>query len=258
MTKHYFLLVVLAIFLFSCQPSHKAAEVLPQYTFKEDPNYMQSLALAQTKAVEDNKLLLVVLGAQWCHDSTGLAATFSNPQMHDILQTRFETIFIDLAYFEDRHNAVQKYGYPAFFGTPTVMVIDPKTNVLLNHNTISKWQNADSVPFEEYIEFFKTIDITPQVSQHQNSESHLQLELFMQKEVERLKKGFDHLRPIWESVRSGNEESEDLLEDVAEEVWNFRVKLQKDFHRLHEQIDQNNSQELDYPEYDELSWEAQF
>lgn len=41
--------------------------VLPEYSFKADDNYLLSVEQAQTRAIENNKLLLVVLGAQWCH-----------------------------------------------------------------------------------------------------------------------------------------------------------------------------------------------
>ncbi|WNO61323.1 hypothetical protein [Rheinheimera sp. MMS21-TC3] len=41
--------------------------VLPEYSFQADDNYLLSVEQAQTRAIENNKLLLVVLGAQWCH-----------------------------------------------------------------------------------------------------------------------------------------------------------------------------------------------
>ena len=37
--------------------------VLPEYSFKADDNYLLSVEQAQTRAIENNKLLLVVLGA---------------------------------------------------------------------------------------------------------------------------------------------------------------------------------------------------
>ena len=48
---------------------------------------MDDVQKALVKAKSSNKLLLIVMGAQWCHDSRGLAKNFENeePYIHQIL-----------------------------------------------------------------------------------------------------------------------------------------------------------------------------
>lgn len=251
MTRLLFLTCLLSLFLSSCQSTQEVPQILPQYVFKPNPDLMLSIDKTQTKALKEDKLLLLVLGAQWCHDSTGLAENFSTTKMQTILTERFETLFIDVGYFEDRHNIVQRYGYPAYFGTPTVLVIDPKTHALLNRNTLPKWQNAHSIALNEYEQYFQTIGFESPRPVGTTAE----LDLFIQKQVKRLRNGFDYLRPIWQDVISEKSKDSALLSSVAEEVWHFRVQLQKDIHKLYAQATQNDHADLAYPVYQTLSWE---
>jgi hypothetical protein len=251
MARLLFLICSLPLFLSSCQSPQAVTEVLPQYVFKAAPQLMVSIEKAKDQALIKDKLLLLVLGAQWCHDSTGLAKNFSTAKMQTILQERFETLFIDVGYFEDQHNIVQKFGYPAYFGTPTVLVIDPKTDRLLNQNTIPKWQSADSISMEEYLTYFNTVGLNAPPPQINNP----QLVLFIQKQVQRLRQGFDYLRPIWKDVLSEKNNDTALLSSVAEEVWHFRVTLQKDIHNLYKQAAKIDGADLIYPVYDKMSWE---
>jgi thiol-disulfide isomerase/thioredoxin len=255
MAKQFILVCTIFIFLFGCQSTGNTKKVLPQYIFKHDQNYLTSIDQAQTKALGENKLLMLVLGAEWCHDSTGLAKKFSTLKMQNILTERFEVLFIDVDFFEDRHDIAQKFGYPAYFGTPTVMVIEPKTSSLLNLLSIPKWQNADSIPLNEYVHYFKTVGLDARQPQSNNLRLSLQFDLFTQKQVERLKNGFDYLRPIWKEVRTEKNKDGTQLQIVAEEVWQFRVQLQKDIHSLYEQMNQKDRTELELPVYDKFSWE---
>ncbi|WP_119967679.1 thioredoxin family protein [Shewanella japonica] len=245
------ILLIPLMLLMGCQSTEHHAEALPQYTFIAHDNDLQRVELAQSKALEQGKLLLVVMGAQWCHDSRGLASNFSDQTMQPILISRFETVFVDVAYFDDMHSLPQKYGYPAYFGTPTVMVIEPKTGQLLNEVNLSKWQSADSVPLDEYIEFFSTIGTQPVESLPTSP----QLDEFIDANVAHLKQGFDYLRPIWAAVRNGKAGDSKELQAVATEVWQFRTQLQKDIIAMKQELAANPQTALAFPEYGKFSWE---
>ena len=100
---------------------------------------------------------MFVLGAQWCHDSRGLAANFSKPAMQEILQQKYETLFIDVGFLKDRRNVTERFDYPAYFATPTVLIIAPDTKQLLNQSSLQIWQAADSVDFDTYLNQFSDI-----------------------------------------------------------------------------------------------------
>ena len=244
-------IVIPLMLLMGCQSTTHHGEALPQYTFNAHDNDMERVASAQSTAQANGKLLLVVMGAQWCHDSRGLAAKFSTNQMQTILSDRFETVFVDVGYFDDMHFLPQKYAYPAYFGTPTVMVINPETSQLLNEVNLSKWQSADSVPMDDYLAFFSSIGSQPVPRLHSSAE----LDLFTEKNVAKMKQGFDHLRPIWAAVREGNTDKSDELQAVATEVWKFRVLLQQDIFRLKSELTDNPDTKLVFPEYTDFSWQ---
>lgn len=250
--KHLLILALLgALLMIGCQ-SAQHADALSQYTFTPDTNYTAAVAATQEKAKQQNKLLLVVMGAQWCHDSRGLAGKFSEPQMQTVLAQRFETVFVDVEYFEDRHAIAQKFGYPAYFGTPTVLVVDPKTSTLLNRETVPIWQNGDSVPLEQYIDYFSHVGETaPKPVIDSVSLAH-----FTQEQVARLKRAFDYLRPVWKDVREGKQKDSSELSAFATEVWKFRVQLQKDINAMNEQLRQNPQVVLVIPSYEKFSWES--
>ncbi|WP_299568467.1 thioredoxin family protein [uncultured Shewanella sp.] len=245
------ILLIPLMLLMGCQSAEHHVETLPQYTFIAHDNDLQRVELAQSKALEQGKLLLVVMGAQWCHDSRGLAGNFSDQTMQPILISRFETVFVDVAYFDDMHSLPQKYGYPAYFGTPTVMVIEPKTGQLLNEVNLSKWQIADSVPLDEYIEFFSTIGTQPVESLPTSP----QLDEFINANVAHLKQGFDYLRPIWAAVRNGTETDSKQLQQVATEIWQYRTQLQKDILAMKLVLVADPQVNLVLPEYGQFSWE---
>ena len=245
-----FILIPLML-LMGCQSTTHHGEVLPQYTFIAHDNDMERVASAQSTAQANGKLLLVVMGAQWCHDSRGLAAKFSTNQMQTILSDRFETVFIDVGYFDDLHYLPQKYAYPAYFGTPTVMVINPETSQLLNEVNLSKWQSADSVPMDDYLAFFSSIGSQPVAPLHSSAE----IDQFTEKNVAKMKQGFDHLRPIWAAVREGSVDKSDELQAVATEVWQFRTQLQKDIVAMKLKLAEDPAAKLNLPDYALFSWQ---
>ena len=245
------ILLIPLMLLMGCQATKHHTEALPQYTFVAHDNDLQRVELVQSKALEQGKLLLVVMGAQWCHDSRGLAANFSTETMQPILTSRFETVFVDVGYFDDKHSLAQKYGYPAYFGTPTVMVIEPKTGQLLNEVNLSKWQSADSVPLDEYIEFFSTIGIEPV----EKLPSSAELDEFIKISVMHLKQGFDYLRPIWAAVRDGTATDSKQLQQVATEIWQYRTQLQQDIVAMKLQLVSDPHTKLILPEYGKYSWQ---
>lgn len=105
-------------------------------------------AALETARAEDKRLLLV-LGANWCHDSRGLAHHFRDPELAATLETHYVTRFIDVGWREANQDVPARFGVPALYGTPTVMVIDPEEERLLNRDDRSDWTSAASTPVEE-------------------------------------------------------------------------------------------------------------
>jgi hypothetical protein len=192
---------------------------------------------ALSKAKAENKYALIVLGAQWCHDSVTLAERFSSEQMQSILSDGFVTQFIDVGYLEDRRDVTTLVGYPNYFATPTVLIINPTSNELMNIDSLKVWQSADSVELQEYVERFSSFSINENHIKLVQNNGSPSLASFEKEQSERLQQGYQILGPLlamsdseMSSSMSG-EEREHFLK-LWREVKQFRMKIQATVHEL--------------------------
>ena len=260
----YFIFLLTVLLLSACsskKPEEKekiTTETLPQYVYSATAEPVAKVQAVQLTAKANNKLLLVVLGAQWCHDSTGLAARFSTPEMQTILKERFETVFIDVGYYQDLRDVTRLFDYPGYYATPLVMVVDPNTSTLLNLQSLSQFNKADSIPFNDYLRYFSTVGLEKETITHlsQNPE----VIAFAEQQTQRLFAGFKVLNPLFKEAFESEPKEFDKIKALFEEIFNFRMTLQKDIHWLHRQaiLDEKSDQVclLDFPSYGPFSWEA--
>ncbi len=218
----------------------------------DDPSgkVQQTLDLASKK----EQLALIVLGANWCHDSRGLVKRFSHSKMQDVLSTHYQMAYIDVGKLEDRRDITQRFGQAHYFATPTVFIIDPKSGKLLNETTLKKWGMADNIPLKEYLDYFKEYaskaqsDIPPIGPAYQ-----AQINMFAQFQGHRLNQAYEHLRPLMIEEEKGNT-TEHFVED-----WNavreFRIKLQNDLAALKAQALKKAPLPLKLPNYQPFYWE---
>jgi len=257
-------LITLCILLSGCQAnSHSDKPVLPQYKFQQKANIQSEVDGAIERALQTDKLFLLVLGAQWCHDSRGLAQEFSTANMQTVLTERFETVFVDVGYYQDLRELTAQFGYPGYFATPSVMVIDPKTKQHLNMQSMAMWNAADSVPSDEVLAYFKTVGLEslPSLAADSNKQAQLKrIQDFAYSETARLFSGFEQLGPMVQLAVDGQLEDKTQLRALADEIYAFRMALQKDIHRLHKQlnsaIDASTNDSIDLPSYGPFSWES--
>lgn len=255
-----FVFPLLGLFLLNACAStedaqHASGEVLPEYVFSPSDNPVNEVEQLVSKAKQSNKLALVVLGAQWCHDSRGLAENFSKPEMQSILNKRFETLFVDVGFLNDRRDVTSMFDYPAYFATPTVLIIDPASGKLINQSSLTTWQSAYSVPFEDYMQHFSSISSDGQGYKKATGPQADLLDNFTRTQVDRLYNGYQVLGPLLESDVTGKLDNTDELNRLWFEVREFRMTLQKDIHALREQLAENPEKALVIPSYPQQSWE---
>lgn len=221
-------------------------------------NPMLEVEVTLNKAKQNNKLALIVLGAQWCHDSTGLAEKFDSPEMKLILASSFETVYIDVGYLQDRRDITQRFGQANYYATPTVLIVNPETEQLLNGNTLQKWGFADSVPVTEYTEYFAGFNNSQKADSKQITQEHsTQIEQFKSHQSERLMKAYTVLRPDLKAdveKAAGTDYDPQFVERWVE-VRKFRLKLQKDIQQLYVQASNHPQDKLNLPLYEKFSFE---
>jgi hypothetical protein len=238
-------MLVRAASLFLCvifAPTSMAAanedrEVLANYVFTPTENPMLQAKTALSRALAENKYALIVLGAQWCHDSVGLAENFSTDAMQTVLSDGYVTQFIDVAYLEDRRDITNLVGYPNYFATPTVLIVDPVSNTVVNMDSLQEWQSADSVELQIYIKQFSRFKHKERPIKPLQNTTNLALKAFETQQSERLQQGYQVLGPLLAASDAEDtstitgEEREQFLK-LWREVKKFRTHLQANIHEL--------------------------
>ncbi len=240
-------------------PLHTCADeeshiVLEQFTFNPVANPMADVDEAIKGAIKRDKLLLLVLGAQWCHDSRGLASRFSNEKLLDVIESKYHTVFVDVGYLQDRRNITQRFGYPSYFATPTVMVIEPKSEQLLNGDSMDIWAFAASIILEDYIDYFSDDEFHIKTNSELQNETFTAIQAFANKQAERLNRAYIKLSPMLAQSDAGD--APDEFVPLWKEVRRFRLALQKDIIELTKEANKTGTDSnLVFPEYAQFSWE---
>lgn len=107
----------------------------------------QAFDAATARARASGRPLIVVLGANWCHDSRALAGWLETPRFRQLVSENFEMVFIDVGRpqaGEGRNMAIPaRFGLSQLPSTPALLVIAPD-GALLNRDSALKWGNAAS------------------------------------------------------------------------------------------------------------------
>lgn len=251
----------LLIALSSIAISSVASELDTTPSFVHSDTPLEDVITAQEQATANDKLLLVVLGAQWCHDSTGLAGYFDSEALRPILQKHYTTIMVDVGLLEDRRDITQRFNYPTYYATPTVMIIEPSSGTLLNRKTMARWAYADSIPLLDYVEYFtQYAELTDtEIAALQTYSPTPQEASYNEKYAARLQQAYKTLSPLLKDDINGK--TDDNFYAMWKEVRRFRATLQEELmERAAQQLDNaetsaSGSKKATLTEYDPFSWQ---
>jgi thioredoxin-related protein len=115
--------------------------------FNEDANAKADVEAALARARANGKLALIVLGANWCHDSRALAGWFEKRNFTEMLGERYVLVYVDVGMPQMGQGVnmdiARRFGFKKIKGTPTVLIVDG-AGKLLNKKTAPTWRNAAS------------------------------------------------------------------------------------------------------------------
>ncbi|OXE36846.1 MAG: thiol reductase thioredoxin [Phenylobacterium zucineum] len=113
------------------------------YPYDEKADADKAVAVAKAKARAQGKRLIVDLGGNWCPDCRILAATTELPELKAFVDRNFIVVSVDIGRFDKNLQVPAHYGITKRLeGVPALMVIDPKTDKLLNPAQISQLSDA--------------------------------------------------------------------------------------------------------------------
>nr|WP_183214696.1 thioredoxin family protein [Brevundimonas variabilis] len=102
---------------------------------------------ALARARQSGKRVLLVMGANWCHDSRVLAGWLATDRFAELVERKYEMVFVDIGMPRngDRPNLeiARRFGVPELPGSPNVLVLTSE-GVLVNPTTATTWRNAET------------------------------------------------------------------------------------------------------------------
>ncbi len=115
------------------------------YDVSENAEADVDAALAAAQA--NGKRVLLVMGANWCHDSRALAGWLSTDRFTTLMAEEYELVFVNVGIPQegDGHNLgiAQRFGVEELPGTPNVLVLTAE-GALVNAETATTWRDAAS------------------------------------------------------------------------------------------------------------------
>ena len=140
-----FLVALLAACATVPQPSASAHHEAMSFVAARDAGDDVDAALERARAAGTHVLL--VMGANWCHDSRALAGWLATPRFADLIAREYELVFVDIGMpqtGEGRNlDIAQRFGLASLPGTPNVLVLTGEGE-LVNADTATSWRNAAS------------------------------------------------------------------------------------------------------------------
>ena len=226
---------------------------------------MADLAEALEAARNGNRLLLVMMGANWCHDSRALASRVYEEPLSTTINEHFEILFVDVGFLENGKDVISSLGSPVYYATPTVLIVDPISGQVINASNRHQWANAASISMEESLEYFREFANTDlnsfqneQVVDAALQQLLIEIEAFEQLQADRLYEAYAVLAPMLRAYKAGDKEA--FSEETWNEVRDFRYKIPADVETLQSEARTRvwageTDIKLNYPVYPAFSWD---
>ncbi len=122
--------------------------------FEPGRNAMMDVDIALQAAKISRRNVLLVLGANWCHDSRGLAAQFQEGELQEVIAEGYELVWVDTGYRDRNLDVAARFGVMELYGTPTVLIVSPE-GALLNRESVHDWRTAASTPYDQTLSYFR-------------------------------------------------------------------------------------------------------
>jgi len=222
------------------------------------------------KALKNNKLALIVMGANWCHDSRSLASKLYQPDVKEIIDANYELVFVDVGYMTNIKNIITRFGMPVIYATPTVLIVDPKSNQLINADNMHIWRSAATLSILQTIEYFTEVAKNKQtrlaalshlegVDMAKLKMLNLSINDFEQQQADRIYKAYTIVGPLLKELKETGKAKD--FEQNWGTVAQHRYQLTDDLTKLRKQAveiasQKSSRQKLAFPKYQAFKWES--
>jgi thiol-disulfide isomerase/thioredoxin len=233
--------------------------------YKPSSNPVSEVQQALERADDSDRLALVVLGANWCHDSRALASRLHRSPLAELIQQSYELVFVDVGYLDKGRDVLEQFDVAHFYATPTVLIIDPSTRALVNDEDRHIWGNAYNIDMASSVRYFEKWTTNnsvadPAMDSAELQQLNTQIDQFEQQLAERVAAGYAVVGPMLEASIAGNAPED--FESSWDELRDFRVAIPGDIRELRDEAKRRVSEgdpefQLLFPDYPLLSWETE-
>jgi len=233
--------------------------------FQPSVDPLADVQQALGRAEDGDRLALVVLGANWCHDSRALAARLHRPPLAELIQQHYELVFVDVGFYEKGRKVLQQFDVAHFYATPTVLIIDPSNRALVNDEDRHIWSNAYSIDMSSSVRYFEKWAVNESVADPVEASTQLtqlyaEIGQFEQQLAERVAAGYAVVGPMLRAYEAGN--APEAFDASWNELRDFRIAIPDAIRELRDEAQRRVSEgdesvQLKFPEYPLLSWESE-
>ncbi len=110
--------------------------------YDETADADRQVAAARVQAKAQGKRLLIDLGGNWCPDCRVLAGVMELPEVKAFLRRHYVIVAVDIGRMDKNAQIPRHYGVTGLRGVPAVLIVDPKTDTLLNSGHLSALSDA--------------------------------------------------------------------------------------------------------------------
>lgn len=111
--------------------------------YDESANAQKAVAAARAQARAQHKKLLIDLGGNWCLDCRLLAGTVETSELKRFVDRHYVLVTVDVGRFDKNLDIPAHYGINyRLQGVPALLVVDPRSDKLLNLHHESALQDA--------------------------------------------------------------------------------------------------------------------
>jgi thiol-disulfide isomerase/thioredoxin len=129
----------------SVQSLNQLAQPLP-LPYNERADADRDVAAARARAKASGKKLLIDLGGNWCPDCRALAGVMALPEVKRFLAQHYEMVMVDVGLFDKNGQVAAHYGIKGrLVGVPSLLIVDPRTDRLLNQGRTAALADATSM-----------------------------------------------------------------------------------------------------------------
>ncbi|MCH9695209.1 MAG: thioredoxin family protein [Gammaproteobacteria bacterium] len=260
------LIVVFAICAGLVASATSVAETNPDgRLYQPSDDVLADIQQAISRADDGDRLALVVLGANWCHDSRALASRLHQSPLAELIQQQYELVFVDVEYYELDRKVLQQFGVAHYYATPTVLIVDPSSGQVVNNEDRHLWGNAYSIDMASSVQYFQKwaaneIAKEPAKDSSQLLQLYAQIDRFEQQLAKRLVGGYAAVGPMLQASVEGNEPED--FDASWDELRDFRAAIPNATRDLRDEAQRRVSDgEQDiillFSEFPLLSWEKE-